>query len=177
MRYKFSSEMQPPSYHQGTDYGEADVAANANGNLSNGAEAGYYCILYDPWNCHSGVASANTSPNHYNFYDAGDLHVRIFAPRKQDNSDIDRTPYSVDIPITGNGLASLKSALASRGPIWAHCGFPTVESMCGWTDPGQNGLPGLEHWGQEPFQTVFLYCSRLELVIKATWPTTLNPDI
>ncbi|MBQ2629420.1 MAG: hypothetical protein IJG13_07065 [Kiritimatiellae bacterium] len=158
MRYNFSSSIQPPKYHQGTGYGEVNLASIANESHGSDYAANSNCLHYDIYNSHNGVAS--TANNYY-----GEERIRIWASDGTGGIP-SATPYYVDAPITGNGLASLKSAIKQGKSVWAHIGIPTLDAQ---SAEGTGSSSYLQ--GQSPRSTLFLYCSRIELRLRVSWDT------
>ena len=159
MRYKFSSEIHTPKWHESSGYGEADIAGVANEGRGGGwtddvNDARW--MKYDIWDSHNGVAA----PAARNFY--GQERLRIYAKNGFGGTPT-ADPYFADVEITGNGLTSLKNALKDRAPIWAHCGFPVADAQSAGT------FNNVYMDGQVPRSTLFVYCSRLELRIDVTW--------
>ena len=145
LRYKFSSEKQPPNFYQDTTggYGTADIASVANQRTASGYYA--YTTNYNPWN---GPATG---------YQAHKRYV---------NSSNVNLQYYEDIEITGDGLTSLKNAVKAAatggddGHIYAHLGFPITDAQSE-TSSGQ--------YGQYPHSVIMIIASRVELKIVATW--------
>ena len=156
MRYCFSSTVQPPNFHQSTGYGEADIAAVSN--EGHGSDySNFESHKYDIFNAHNGVAATSSSNNFY-----GKEQTYLYY-KKDGNGQIDSAHYYADIPITGDGLTSLKNAIKDRTAIWAHCGFPTLDAQSAVSHNSAS------YSGQRPYSCIFIYCSRLELRLVASW--------
>ena len=155
MRYQFDSTVKPPNFHQATGYGEADIAAAANEGKG-GDYTNFSHHPYDIYNSHLGVAATNNS---YKYYGKEQTYLYY----KTTNNQQDSSAYFADIPITGNGLTSLKNAIKGGNAVWAHCGFPTLDAQSAMYRNG--GYLA----GQRPFSCLFIYCSRLELRLVASW--------
>lgn len=161
LRYNFSSSIQPPKYHQGTGYGEINLASIANESHGSDFAANSNCKRYDIYNSHNGVAS--TAHDYY-----GEERIRIWASDGTGGVP-STTPYYVDAPITGNGLASLKAAIAGGKGVYAHIGIPNLDAQ---SAEGTGTSSYLQ--GQSPRSTLFLYASRLELRLRASWDVFNN---
>lgn len=158
MRYRFDSTVQPPNFHQATvsnvGYGEADIAAYSNEGYG-GDYTNFSHHKYDLYNAHLGVAASGSN----NFYGKEQTHLYY----KTTNNQLSSSAYFADIPITGNGLTTLKNAIKGGNAVWAHCGFPTLDAQSAVYRNG--GYLA----GQRPFSCLFIYCSRLELRLVASW--------
>ncbi len=146
LRYRFATEIKPPSYHQSTtggNYGTANIAGNSNqGNTGYHA----YYTTYNPWDGPSTGYAA---------------HKRYL------NAQSTTTPYYADIEITGDGLTSLKAAIKGAaigsggdGRVYAHLGFPITDAQSA-TSGGMTG--------QLPRSAIMIFVSRVELKLVATW--------
>lgn len=151
MYYNFSNEIKPPKFHYGSGHGTADIAGAANCSAGNDV-TWTYTAPYDVWDDRAAHAYPPSSW-------PGRNPLRVYVKGSALAGGYDYTPYYADIAITGDGLSSLKEAMKSGGPLWAHCGFPIVDVQ---SATGSFG-------GQEQISTILVYASRLELRLVATW--------